>query len=166
MTIRLVMAVMVTAAAPATSAPAIMFPRSAFWDDFKDPFKWLTVRCCLSRVSRVSSNVLAGSFYDASVSDSGGSSAEFPSLDSSNFPALPSSNHGTGTRCRPPEQPQQRRDSNEPIILEFARLPRAHRLQVRRRQRLTSSAPRTFFPPFISASHACCPPKLTRHHHD
>jgi hypothetical protein len=156
----------VTAAAVATSAPAIMFPRSAFWDDFKDPFKWPTVRCCLSHVSRVSLNVLAGSFYDGSVHDSGGSSAEFPSLDTSNFPALPSSNYPTGTRCRPQEQPQERRDSNEPIILEFARLPRAHRLQVRRRQRLTSSAPRTYFPPFISTSHACCPPKLTRHHHD
>ena len=166
MTIRLVMAVMVTAAAPATSAPAIMFPRSAFWDDFKDPFKWPTVRRCLPHVSLASLIVMAGSFYDGSVHDSGGSSVEFPSLDSSNFPALPSSNHHTGTRCRPQEQPQERRDSNEPIILEFARLPRAHRLQVRHIQPSTSFAPPTYFPPFILASHACCPPNLTRHHHD
>jgi hypothetical protein len=92
-----------------------------------------SARCsCWARGS--SSLPSAGSFYDDSAQHGGSSSdtAEFPSLDCSNFPALPTSTRHTRSRQQPQQQPQQHVGSKEHIVLEFAQLPRSHRLQVPR----------------------------------
>jgi hypothetical protein len=84
--------------------------------------------CCAAHMTHHRKlNLFAGSFYDDSLHNSSSTSIEFPSLDSSNFPALPTSK--PPNRSRQPE-PQQQHGCKQPIVLEFANLPRSHKLQV------------------------------------
>ena len=117
-----------------------MCMRSSNRGGFKGRFKCQTVGAIYvtrhtSHVTLHTSHVTqryAGSFYDDHVlcsSSSSSSSEQFPTLDASNFPSLPATKK-TNAQQQQQQQQQQHRASKQPIILQFASLPRAHRIQV------------------------------------